>query len=270
LSKFLENQIAGTVRKNHRIFESFNDQNSRLISALPSDLNQSPRITQNKNKNTKTTKNKKANMVSIDEMIREVLSMEIAGEFDFIELTEFSGYNPETIFKFVMEKCDSTKHRNNLQYMIFFGLLRGFGGKKKWSDLVERTSSATGKQMLTEAKNRFQIVMDKSKLTNVTIDRLMGAFPSLTFKAWKKICELGMGNSKVPHYQGSLPEKYRYPGSPAAMSTRVWSAQKENYLNWSLELQHIWRVENPNRENIEKFAELQYQTTLYPIASREN
>jgi hypothetical protein len=217
-----------------------------------------------KNKKSKNT----AKMVSLDEMINNVLSYEIASDLDFLELTEFAGYKPETIFQAIYAKLKTEDDKKHLQLIIFFGHTRGFGGGKSWTTLIERTSSASGKKMLETCRTKFSIVMKKTKLTDVTIDRLMGAFPSVTFAMWKKLCDMGKGNSKLPGYDGSLPEKFRYPGSPAAMSATAWRLHRDAYLDWSLDLQALWRVQNPSRDNIEKFADLQFQNVLFPHSRR--
>lgn len=210
-------------------------------------------------------------MSNIDALIQQVLAFTIDTDLDFSELTEFAGYNPDVIFQEVMSKVKSEDDRKHLQFIIFFGLLRGFGGNKSWKTLEERTSSATGKKMLDKAKSKFSISLTKEKLTTVTIDRLMGAFPSLTFKAWQVICtKYGKGNSKLPGYSGALPEKFRYPGSPAAMGSGAWSNYKDLYLDWSVDVQRLWKVPNPIRGDIEKFAELQYQNRLFPLTNRDN
>lgn len=210
-------------------------------------------------------------MSNIDALIQQVLAFEIDVNLDFSELTEFAGYNPDVIFQDVMSKVKSEDDRKHLQFIIFFGLLRGFGGNKTWKTLEERTSSATGKKMLNTAKTKFGISMTKDKLTSVTIDRLMGAFPSLTFKAWQVICtRYGKGNSKLPGYTGGLPEKFRYPGSPAAMGTGAWNNYRDLYLDWSMDVQRLWKVPNPARADVEKFAELQYQNRLFPLARRDD
>jgi hypothetical protein len=207
---------------------------------------------------------------TLQSLIDQVLAFTVSTDFDFVSLTEFAGYNPAVIFQDVMSKVKNVDDRNHLQFIIYFGLLRGFGGKKDWKTLEERTSSVAGKKMLMTAKSKFGLVLDKSKLTNVTIDRLMGAFPSLTYKIWLVLCGRGLGSSKLPTYAGNLPEKFRYPGSPAAMSANAWTNHKEDYIEWSIEVQHLWKVPNPNREDISKFADLQFQNTLYPMNRRDN
>jgi len=209
-------------------------------------------------------------MSSIESLLAKVLSYEINESVDFIILTEFAGYNPETIFRAVMASVKSVDDQKTLQFIIFFGLLRGFGGNKTWAKLIERTASDSGKALLNEAKTKFKIVMTKAKLTDVTIDRIMGAFPSLTFKAWTKIVESGHGNSKLPNYTGALPIEFRYPGSPAAMTNSQWADHKDAYIEWSSQVQALWKVSNIDKEVILKFAELQHSTALYPMKARES
>jgi len=209
-------------------------------------------------------------MSDLQALIKTVLSFEVATDIDFFELTEFAGYKPETIFLSVMSKVKTMTDQRLLQYAIVFGLLRGFGGNKDWKTLEERTSSAVGKKMLADARTKFMIVLDKKKLGNVTFDRIMGAFPSLTFKIWQMICSKGRGNSKLPTYSGDLPEKFRYPGSPAAMSAESWASHRDHYVEWSAQIQTLWKVPNIDRGEILKFAELQYHNELYPMSERRD
>jgi type 1 glutamine amidotransferase len=206
---------------------------------------------------------------NLTELIAQVEAFDVIDSVDFVSLTEFAGYDPEVIFRAVMKLISTRDDQILLQMIIFFGHLRGFGGGKTWAKLIERTASKEGKELLNKAQQKFSIVMDKSKLTNITIDRIMGAFSAVTYKAWQKLVKDGKGNSKLPSYTGNLPVQYRYPGSPAAMTKADWAAHKENYIEWSVQIQTLWKVPKIDKDDIAKFAELQYNNSLYPMASRE-
>jgi len=209
-------------------------------------------------------------MSTTEFLIASAVSFDVDEDFDFIALTEFAGYNPEALFVKIMEKVNDSEEKRLLQFIIFFGLLRGFGKKKTWKELEEKTKSTEGKKLLTKCRNHFGIVMNKDSPQNITIDRIMNVFPSLTHKAWRKICALGKGNMKLPMYVGNLPVEFRYPGSPSAMSTEIWNLHKANYIEWSVQLQMLWKVQNPDKQEIEKFAELQFQNSLFPMSDRSN
>jgi len=214
---------------------------------------------------------------SLDTMIAEVLRFELDPSMDFLDLTAFQGFDPVEVFKKIAPKLKDANSRKLLQFIIAFGLTRGFGGGKSISQLLERTGSAAGKQMLRDAVSLFNIVQTTSKTKDdVTIDRVMGAFPALTHKLWVKICSDDRCPDKVEDYEGQLPAQFQYPGSPAAMNAKSKEKFFGEYLDWMQTLQAVWgrngntRGGTQQRDVVEKFALLQFGTRLYPMKTRPN
>lgn len=212
---------------------------------------------------------------SFSKMLKEILSFKLDDKTDFLELTEFSGFDPADVFKKLAPKLTDAKSKRLLQYVIVFGLTRGFGGNKSFEMLSERTKSASGKSMLNDARALFNIVVTRTKTKDdVTIDRVMAAFPSVTHAVWVSICDKDNCPDKFDDYEGDLPNELQYPGSPAAMSDKTHTKYFDEYCNWMQGLQEIWgrngnvKGGKQSREVVERFAELQYNSKLFPLDKR--
>jgi len=214
---------------------------------------------------------------NFNQLLSEILDFKIDDQTDFLELVAFSGFDPIDIFKMIAPKLLDAKGRMLLQYAITFGLTRGFGGGKTFQTLEERTNTANGKAKLREARALFNIVITANKTKDdVTFDRLMAAFPSVTHKVWLLICNRSDCPEKYPDYDGELPTELQYPGAPAAMDEATKNMYFDEYINWMIGLQKIWgkngniRGGAQDRDTVVKFAELQYATKLFPMKNRPN
>jgi hypothetical protein len=230
----------------------------------------------NRPKKPKTQKQAiKYSMSDFTAMLKEILSFTLDEKTDYLELVAFSGFDPLDVFKKIAPKLTDSKAKKLLQYAITFALTRGFGGNKNFAILEDRTKTPAGKSQLREARSLFNIVITTAKTKDdVTFDRLMAAFPSVTHKIWVHICQKENCPEKFAEYDGELPDELRYPGSPAAMNEATYKKYFAEYCNWMQGLQEIWGRNGNNRggkqtrETVEKFANLQYNTNLFPMKNR--
>jgi hypothetical protein len=208
--------------------------------------------------------------------LKEVLQTDSDdNQFDFYSLCEFAGYNPKVVFRKVWAECRSNKENLKLLRMIIhFGLTRGFGRGKTVATLVEKTSSPEGKIMIQSACQVFNIkVGQKKTMDMVTIDRIMGAFPSMTYQAWT-----GMLSKDQVHdqcgYNGGLPMEFRYPGAAGIMNDELFQMWRGELIRWNGMVQELWSRNRPDNQRktddeTANFIDIQFHQSILPIAARE-
>jgi hypothetical protein len=183
----------------------------------------------------------------------------------YFTAVSYEGADPRIIFNKVMDLINSDDRVwTAVKMVIAFGLYRGFGSGKPYSKLMETTR----KTHLTAVKNAFGtlgiVIGAPQRKTDVTIGRLMAAFPDLTHKIWCR--------KMVPRLSTNgfnLPNQYAYPGAPAAMTAEDWTQYRDEWARWAVELSKKWKKEK-TKEEILKFAEIQHATELYPMEYRRN
>lgn len=185
----------------------------------------------------------------------------------FAETISYNGFNPVITFNIIRKIIGKDKERfRDLCFIITFGLRRGFGNGKSLSDIIDKTNEK-GRDQLMSAIRLFGIRFEKPKKnTDVTISRIMTAFPYHTFTINRQLLEAG--NVKYQDYDGDLPEIFRYPGSPAMMSRSTYERQKSNYINFVQYLSGLWNAEFDEEIAI-KFSDLAYSSQLSPMDKRE-
>jgi len=208
--------------------------------------------------------------------IKEVIETDVEdAEIDFFSLCEFAGYNPRTIFKKVWAECrNNSQNVKLLRMIIHFGLTRGFGRGKSIATLVEKTNSPDGKILIQSACQVFTIKVGvKKTMDMVTIDRIMGAFPSLTYSAW-----FGMLRKNQVHdqcgYDGPLPMEFRYPGAAGIMNEELFSAWRIELIKWNGSVQDLWSRNRPDNqrktdEETANFIDIQYYQSIFPLQARD-
>lgn len=202
------------------------------------------------------------------ETIQSMLTFDIDNEevFEIANNVSYSGFNPIITFNICMKLIGRDDDRKkSLITLIVFGLTRGFGGGKTLNDIMNRTKEE-GKEDLLSAMTLFRIkfVNDRSNNT-ITISRILVAFPVLTYKVHEQLMVSGL--KKPSDYEGDLPMKFQYPGSPSMMANDTWEEEKLNYLGYCEYLSDLWNKTFDYDETY-KFAELSYKSPLSPVESR--
>jgi hypothetical protein len=196
-------------------------------------------------------------------------------KMDFWSLCEFAGYDPKVVFRKVWAECrGNPENMKHLRMIIHFGLTRGFGRGKTIQHLVEKTHSPEGKIMLQSAFQIFLIkVGQKKTMDMVTIDRIMGAFPSMTYQAWK-----GMVSKNQVHdqcdYNGGLPMEFRYPGAAGIMNEELFHTWRGELIRWNGMVQELWSRNRPDNqrktdEETANYIDIQFHQSILPLNARE-
>jgi len=181
----------------------------------------------------------------------------------------FSGFNPIVTFNICMRLIGRDEERKKeLMTLIIFGLTRGFGSGKTLQDILNRTKEE-GKETLKSALSLFRVQFNAPRSNNtITISRIMVAFPILVYRLHKQLVDLGL--KKMTNFEGSLPNYFQYPGSPAAMTQETWDLHKESYLEYCEWLAKLWGKEDEyDEDETDKYAELSFNSVLSPMSSRK-
>jgi hypothetical protein len=179
---------------------------------------------------------------------------------------EYCGFNPLKIFSELNKKMKNDPLvKKSIHIMIAFGLTRGFGGGKTWKQILEKTVPA-GRDILEDARDKLEVKLGKpSSDTTVTIPRLMQVFAPITFKIHCVLYSQGVINAYG--YNGNLPEKLRWIGSPSCLSSTAWSVYKKDYVEFSQYCSKVW-ARPQDEETASRFAELAHQTNTWPMDKR--
>lgn len=182
------------------------------------------------------------------------------------DMVQFEGYKPQITMRICNEFIGTDSNRKNqLLMLIVFGMVRGFGGGKSWATMLARTPAAH-RQTLTAAKNAFDVQIGRPQdAQTITIPRLMQAFPFYTYKIYCALVESGRLTPIA--YEGALPKRLQWIGSPAAMNAAVWTAHRNDYLAFTNACALVWRKPQ-NQADAEKFADLAYSSECWPLANR--
>lgn len=183
---------------------------------------------------------------------------------DFAEMLSYAGFDPAVTFNIIMRKMDvSPVAKRALFTLVIFGLTRGFGSTKSQETICQKTEKA-GEGMLREAFTSLGITFGRpSSKTDITIPRIMAAFPFLTYRVQQDLILLG--KNRRMGYMGKLPESLQYPGSVAMLNPESYKFHREDYIEYNMHCQSIWD-NNYNevraRENATKFADLAKDSKL--------
>jgi hypothetical protein len=170
-------------------------------------------------------------------------------------LVSYEGADPVIIFNkiFRLSKTDASipRHVNTL---IAVGLYRGFGAGKTLEKILSK-SRASAVDPIQLACTKLKVVFGKAKKnTDVTIGRLMAAFPTQTYHQW-----LAAPNQRFPH--DGISVAFQFTGAPAIMSEDLWASEREDWADWAVKLHSLWGQE-PDRESILRFADMQNRSRL--------
>lgn len=200
--------------------------------------------------------------------LNRMLSFDLSDEDvrSISKTVEFSGYDPVVTFNIIMRVIGRDEEKKKqLITLIIFGLTRGFGANKSMQDILNRTN-VEGRENLQNSFATFRVCFVRpTDKKQITISRILTAFPILVYKMHEKL--MNLGKIKPIGYTGMLPSVFQYPGSPAMMSQNVWDVQKENYLEYVNYLSDLWNQEF-DYDDAEKYAILSFQSRLVPLQHR--
>lgn len=156
-------------------------------------------------------------------------------------------------------------NRDALHTLIAFGLMRGFSVRKNWQQIYEKSSEA-GAAALRNAVNLYKVQLATPKNSKVvTIPRILQSVPVITYRYHCRLVSLG--KTRDYGYNGNLPVRLRWQGSPACLKEDAWTTYREAYLDYVAHCCGVWKVAFDRARTLQ-FAELQHSNELFPADKR--
>jgi hypothetical protein len=199
----------------------------------------------------------------------DIMSIDLTDVIRIAGDVSFDGFDPIITFNLVTAAIKSERSKMaSLKTILTFSQLRGFGGGKSWDQIYGRTAEK-GVSILKGAVTAFNVKLGKpTSKTDITIPRLIAAFPLLVFKIRGFLLDAG-SIVEESDFSGSLPLALRFSGSPAVLDEESWAYSRADYLEYMRYLSDKWNAIQSD-EDIAKFAELSYNSKTVPESHRFN